>query len=83
MNAIIQFGISKHPVSRSFSATIGELVNDPNSRSILGYGDNTRCLINGVEQSSGTICPDGATIVVETRANSKAALKSQALRGRN
>lgn len=72
MNAIIKFGVQKHPISRNFSATIGELVSDPNAKAILGYGDNVRTLINGVEQSQTIICPDGATIVVESRANSKA-----------
>jgi len=60
--------------SRMFAqeATIGQIVNDPNVRSQLGYGDNVRALVSGVEQPLDTIVSAGTTIRVETRANTKA-----------
>lgn len=72
MNATLKYGVQTINLSRSFSPTIGELIADPNAKSVLGYSDNVRALINGVEQNSATICPDGCTVVIENRANSKA-----------
>jgi hypothetical protein len=73
MNVKIKYGIDefdKHTLSDSF--TIGQLIRDDETRAYLGYGDNVRALINGVEQPESAIVPDGATVVIETRANSKA-----------
>lgn len=68
---IVQMGTER--ASRQFAsdATIGDVVNDNNIRAELGYGDNVRALILGVEQEFSTIAPAGATIRVETRANTK------------
>ncbi len=52
--------------------TIGQLIQDRELRITLGYGDNVRALVAGVEQSQQAIVPDGGTVVIETRANSKA-----------
>lgn len=68
---IIQMGTER--ISRQFpsDATIGDVVQDTNVRAMLGYGDNVRALIMGVEQEFSTNAPAGATIKVETRANTK------------
>jgi hypothetical protein len=59
--------------SRQFptDATVGDVVNDHNIRAILGYGDNVRALVGGVEIDFSTDAPAGATIRVETKANTK------------
>jgi hypothetical protein len=68
---IVKMGTER--ASRQFpsDATIGDVVQDGNIRAILGYGDNVRALIMGVEQSMDTVAPAGSTITVETRANTK------------
>jgi len=68
---IIQMGTER--ITRQFpsDATIGTIVNDSNVRAMLGYGDNVRALILGVEQDFDTNAPAGCTIKVETRANTK------------
>jgi len=68
----VRFGTET--ASRSFSdgITVGQVINDPGIRAELGYGDSIRALVNGVEQNSANIAPNGGTVVVETRANSKA-----------
>jgi len=68
---IIQMGTER--ISRQFAseATVGQVVQDANVRSILGYGDNIRALILGVKQEFGTVAPAGSTIKVETKANTK------------
>lgn len=54
------------------SATTHDVVNNPGIKAELGYGDSIRALLNGVEQNNNTVQTNGATLVVETRANSKA-----------
>lgn len=68
----VRFG--NDTATRSFSdgITIGQVVNDPGIRAELGYGDSIRSLVNGVEQSNNSPAPNGGTVVLETRANSKA-----------
>lgn len=73
MNITVKYGIdqiNKHVETEN--VTISQLVDDYTIRAALGYGDNVRALINGVEQPGHAQVPDGATIVIETRANSKA-----------
>lgn len=73
MNIKVKYGIDN--CDRSFAeenVTIGQIIGDGVVRAHLGYGDNVRALINGVEQPMHAIVPDGATITLETRANSKA-----------
>ena len=36
------------------------------------FGDNTKALVNGIEQCRSTVIPDGATVRLETAANTKA-----------
>lgn len=68
---IVKMGTER--TSRQFpsDATIGDVVQNCNIRATLGYGDNVRALICGVEQSFETTAPAGSTITVETRANTK------------
>lgn len=68
----VQYGLDNHSKTTAIAPTIGQVVADPNLRAVLGYGDNVRALVNGVEQSHDTLVPDGCTLVLETRANQKA-----------
>lgn len=72
MQVTIRFGSDDVTVNRPEGTTIGQIVDDHELRVTLGYGDNVRALVAGVEQSMQAIAPDGATIVLETKANSKA-----------
>lgn len=70
INVQIRFG---ETISRSYpeGTTIGGILSDRELKSILGWGDNVRALIQGVEQPPTAVVPDDVLIVVETRANSK------------
>jgi hypothetical protein len=68
---IIQMGTERITRQYPSDATIGDVVGDPSVRAMLGYGDNVRALILGVEQEFGTVAPAGCTIRVETKANTK------------
>jgi len=41
-------------------------------KAALGFGDNTKALVDGIEQDRGTMIPTGATVRLETAANTKA-----------
>jgi len=71
-NVILQFGPDMHPVTVAATATIGSIVKNPSNKIILGYGDNVKALVGGVEQPDDAQVADGMTIVLESRANSKA-----------
>jgi len=54
------------------SATIADVVGDQELKVVAGWGDNVRALVGGVEQPMTALAPDGGTVVIETRANTKA-----------
>jgi hypothetical protein len=68
----IRYGVDTIEKQFTVPVTIGSLRLDQNIRAGLGYGDNVKFLINGIEMSNDVIVPNGATVVVETAANSKA-----------
>ena len=72
MNIIIRYGTET--VSRTYpnAPTVGQVVESQSLRAELGYGDNVRAKVNGVEQADTAILTDGCTLVLETRANTKA-----------
>lgn len=68
----VRYGSDSRPVTVSSGATVGAIIADNSTRLILGYGDNVKALINGVEMSGDTVPSDGDEITIETRANQKA-----------
>jgi hypothetical protein len=68
----VQFGTSVHVATVAATATVGQVLADSTTKIILGYSDSVHGLINGVAQPNEATVPDGALLVVETRANSKA-----------
>jgi len=75
MQITIQYGMTTQPKSYVTPPTFGEVIADQNLRAILGYSDNVRPLVYGVEQPLAAIVPDGANVVLETRANAKAMVR--------
>lgn len=72
MQVTVRYGIDQLTRTFEVPVTIGQLRRDGTIRSALGFGDNTRMLINGVPMSDDVNVPNGATVVVETAANTKA-----------
>ena len=52
--------------------TFGELQSSDTFKAALGFGDNTKALVEGIEQNRDTLIPQGAVVRLETAANSKA-----------
>jgi len=68
----IKYGLEQITKNYENAPTIGALKGDSNIRAVLGYGDNTKALINGVEMSNDVQVPAGAVVTFETACNSKA-----------
>ena len=68
----VQYGVDSLTKQVDSSFTFGDLQESDSFKAALGYGDNTKALVNGIEQSRTTVIPDGATVRLETAANTKA-----------
>lgn len=70
----VKYGCESYDKDSISQPTIGEVRSDSTLKAILGFGDNVRALIHGVEQPDEVRVPEGAVVVLETRANTKASL---------
>ena len=68
----VQYGVDTITKQVDASMTFGDLQESDQFKAALGYGDNTKALVNGIEQSRSTIIPENATVRLETAANTKA-----------
>lgn len=68
----VRFGSETFPRSYPAGTTMGTVIGDHNLKAVAGWGDNVRATISGVEQPITALVPNGANIVIETRANNKA-----------
>lgn len=68
----VSYGSDSRDVTVSSGATIGAILADNSTKIILGYGDNVKALVRGVEQSLDSVPSNGTEITLETRANQKA-----------
>ena len=68
----VQYGVDSINKQVESSFTFGDLQEDDSFKAALGFGDNTKALVDGIEQSRTTVIPDGATVRLETAANTKA-----------
>ena len=69
----VEYGVDSVTKQVESGFTFGDLQESDAFKAALGFGDNTKALVNGIEQNRGTLIPDGATVRLETAANTKAA----------
>ena len=72
MTVTIKYGLETISRTVPEGTTIGHLVSDQNLKAVLGFGDNVRALINGIEMSRDVQVPYGSLVSLETACNSKA-----------
>lgn len=60
----------------SQAPTVQELKDDDSLRAELGYGDNCRVMVDGVEQA-GFITVTARSVTIETAANQKAIARAR------
>jgi len=68
----VRYGLDQHSVSIPLESRFGDLVHNSELRAALGYGDNIKLLVNGVEMPMDAKVPTGSYVTAETAANSKA-----------
>ena len=69
----VQYGVDSITKQVDSGFTFGDLQEDDAFKTALGFGDNNKALVDGIEQDRKTVIPDGATVRLETAANTKAA----------
>ena len=72
MQVTVKFGSDVYTRTYAEGTTCGQVLNDVDLKAVTGWGDNVRATVHGVEQPPNALAPDGGTISVETRANTKA-----------
>jgi hypothetical protein len=68
----VKYGVDQITKQVEDGFTFGDLQDNDSIKAALGFGDNTKALVDGIEQGSDTVIPAGATVRVETAANTKA-----------
>ena len=68
----VQYGVDSVTKQVEEDTTIGDVQENDSIKAALGFGDNTKALINGIEQPPQTVIPPGAVVRLETAANTKA-----------
>jgi hypothetical protein len=68
----VKYGVASMTREVEDSFTFRDLQQDDTFKAGLGFGDNTKSLLEGIEQNRDTIIPANANVRVETAANSKA-----------
>ena len=68
----VQYGVDSITKQVESGFTFGELQECDSFKAALGFGDNTKALVDGIEQDRRTVIPDGVTVRLETASNTKA-----------
>ncbi len=73
MTIRVVYGIESQDREYVTPPTIGQIVGDNVLKAILGFGDNVRALVHGVEQPMTAQAPgvEMGEVLLETKANSK------------
>ena len=71
-NISVKYGVDSINKQVDDDFTFGDLQDHDSIKAALGYGDNVKALVDGIEQDPGTVIPAGASVRLETAANTKA-----------
>ena len=71
-NITVNYGLDSISKQVEDDFTFGDLQESDTFKAGLGFGDNTKTLVSGIEQNRDTVIPAGATVRIETAANTKA-----------
>lgn len=75
MTVTVRYGCESYDKEFTTAPTFGELRTNASLKAILGFSDNSRALLQGVEQPDEVRVPDTqppTVVMLETRANQKA-----------
>ena len=68
----VKYGVDSITKQVEDHLTFGGLQEDDGFKAALGFGDNTKALVEGIEQNKATVIPPNAVVRLETAANTKA-----------
>jgi hypothetical protein len=68
----VKYGVDEITKQVEADFTFGDLQGSDTFKAALGFGDNTKALVDGIEQNRDTVIPANATVRIETAANTKA-----------
>jgi hypothetical protein len=68
----VKYGVDQITKQVEEDFTFGDLQDSDTFKAALGFGDNTKALVEGIEQNKETVIPANATVRIETAANTKA-----------
>ncbi len=68
----IRYGVDSITKQVEEDCSFGDVQENDSFKAALGFGDNTKALVDGIEQDRDTVIPEGATVRLETAANTKA-----------
>ncbi len=68
----VKYGVDQITKQVEDDFTFGDLQDSDTFKAALGFGDNTKALVEGIEQNRDTVIPANATVRIETAANTKA-----------
>ncbi len=71
-NISVKYGVDSINKQVDDDFTFGDLQDNDSIKAALGFGDNVKALVDGIEQDKGTVIPAGASVRLETAANTKA-----------
>ncbi len=73
MSVTIRYG-SGNELRKEYpeGTTLGQIINDPNVRAVLGYGQNVTAHVGGLPQIDTVRAAQGMTISVQDKACTKA-----------
>ncbi len=71
-NITVKYGVDSITKQVEDDFTFGDLQDNDSIKAALGFGDRTKALVDGIEQDRATVIPAGATVRLETAANTKA-----------
>jgi hypothetical protein len=72
MKITVKYGMDTHVLESISAPTIGALKTNETLKAVLGFGDNVRALIDGVEQPNTLLVPADSVVRLETACNTKA-----------
>jgi hypothetical protein len=68
----VKYGVDSINKQVEDDFTFGDLPASDSIKAALGFGDNVKALVDGIEQDKATIIPPGTSVRLETAANTKA-----------
>lgn len=72
MQLTIEFGMQSVTVSRPEGTTVGALLQDPNIKAVVGFGEGVTPIVEGATVDNSYALEDGDTVTLQARAAVKA-----------